>query len=117
MARHGTRPILDPNDLPKLAHRVPRFIPEDQLSRLMAQLPSLECEFQKAALLIARWSGARRGEVIRLRLDCLDQYPDGTFRLRIPAGKTMRERLVPLHDDAATALHEVIQRRLYARFG
>ena len=109
-----TRPILDPNDLPKLAHRVPRFIPEDQLSRLMAQLPSLECEFQKAALLIARWSGARRGEVIRLRLDCLDQYPDGTFRLRIPAGKTMRERLVPLHDDAATVLREVIQRRLEA---
>ncbi len=26
----------------------------------------------------------------------------------------MRERLVPLHDDAATALHEVIQRRLEA---
>lgn len=109
-----SRPILDPNDLPKLAHRVPRFIPEDQLSRLMAQLPSLECEFQKAALLIARWSGARRGEVIRLRLDCLDQYPDGTFRLRIPAGKTMRERLVPLHDDAATALRDVIKSRLEA---
>lgn len=108
------RPVLDPNDLPKLAHRVPRFIPDDQLSRLMAQLPKLECAFQRTALLIARWSGARRGEVVRLCLDCLDQYPDGTYRLRIPAGKTMRERLVPLHDDAATALRDVIKSRLEA---
>ena len=108
------RPLLDPNDLPKLAHRVPRFIPDDQLSRLMAQLPKLECAYQRTALLIARWSGARRGEVVRLRLDCLDQYPDGTYRLRIPAGKTMRERLVPLHDDAATALRDVIKSRIEA---
>ena len=31
-----------------------------------------------AALLVARWSGARRGEIQRLALDCLDHYPDGT---------------------------------------
>ena len=105
------RPLLDPNDLPRLAHRVPRFIPEDQLSRVMEQVPKLECEFQRAALLIARWSGARRGEINRLRLDCLDQYADGTFRLRIPAGKTMRERLVPLHDDAAIPLRDLIEKR------
>ena len=109
-----TRPLLDPSDLPRLAHRVPRFIPDDQLSRLMEHLPKIECAFQRAALLVARWSGARRGEIVRLRIDCLDRYPDGTHRLRIPAGKTMRERLVPLHDDAATALSQVIASRLEA---
>jgi hypothetical protein len=100
--------------LPKLAQRVPRFIPDDQLSRLMEHLPKIECAFQRAALMVARWSGARRGEIVRLRLDCLDRYPDGTYRLRIPAGKTMRERLVPLHDDAAAALSQVIKNRLDA---
>lgn len=109
-----TRPLLDPSDLPKLAQRVPRFIPDDQLSRLMEHLSKIECAFQRAALLVARWSGARRGEIVRLRLDCLDRYPDGTYRLRIPAGKTMRERLVPLHDDAAAALSQVIKNRLDA---
>jgi integrase len=110
-----SRPLLDPNDLPRLAHRVPRFIPENELSRLMKQVPKLECEFQRTALLVARWSGARRSEITRLRLNCLDQYPDGTARLRIPAGKTMRERMVPLHDDAAVPLRALIGKRLQAR--
>ncbi|MDE2239819.1 MAG: tyrosine-type recombinase/integrase [Rhodospirillales bacterium] len=109
------RPLLDPNDLPRLAHRVPRFIPAAELSRLMEQLPNLTCEFQRTALLVARWSGARRSEITRLRLDCLDRYPDGTARLRIPAGKTMRERMVPLHDDAAASLRALIAKRLQAR--
>ena len=61
--------------------------------------------YQRAALLVARWSGARRGEICRLAVDCLDVYPDGTARLRIPAGKTLKERVVPLHEEAAEARH------------
>lgn len=109
------RPVLDTNDLPRLAHRVPRFIPEDQLNRLMQEVVRLECDFQRTALLIARWSGARRSEITRLRLDCLDQYPDGTARLRIPAGKTLCERLVPLHEEAAMPLRALIAQRRQAR--
>jgi hypothetical protein len=44
--------------------------------------------FQRAAMVVARWSGARRSEVRRLTTDYLDCYPDGTARLRIPVGKT-----------------------------
>ena len=40
-------------------------------------------------------------------MDCLDAYPDGTPRLRIPAGKTKRERMIPLHAEAATAIREI----------
>jgi len=58
-------------------------------------------------LLIARWSGARRDEIRRLSVDCLDHYPDGTARLRIPVGKTKKERLVPLNDEAAEAIRVV----------
>jgi hypothetical protein len=42
-----------------------------------------------------RWSGARRGEIRRLTLDCLDAYPDGYPRLRILVGKTYAERMIP----------------------
>jgi hypothetical protein len=51
--------------------------------------------------------GARRDEIRRLAHDCLDAYPDGTARLHIPAGKTQRERLVPLHEEAAAAIRSI----------
>ncbi len=58
-----------------------------------------------------RWSGARRNEVRRLTTDCLDSYADGTARLRIPVGKTARERMIPLHDEAVDALRTVLAMR------
>ena len=55
-------------------------------------------------MIVARWSGARRGEIRSLDLDCLDAYPEGTPRLHIPVGKGRTERLVPLHEEAAEAI-------------
>jgi integrase len=101
------RPLLGARDLPKRPKRIPRFIPADQLARLMAAVRTLRCPCQRGALLITRWSGARRGEVHRLDLDCLDAYPDGTPRLRIPVGKGRSERLVPIHAEAAEAIREL----------
>jgi len=98
------RPLLGGGDLPKIPARVPRYIPEDELARLMPAIRSLACPYQRAALLIARWSGARREEIRRLSVDCLDSYADGTPRLRIPAGKNKRERIVPLNEEAAAAI-------------
>jgi len=98
------RPLLLPGDLPKRPLRIPRYIPEPELERLMGAIRALDCPYQQAALLIARWSGARRGEIRRLEVDCLDSYPDGTPRLRIPAGKTYQERMIPIHEEAAAAI-------------
>jgi len=105
------RPLLGPGDTPRRPHRVPRFIPADELARLMTAVQALACPYQRATLLVARWSGARKGEIRRLAVDCLDTYPDGTPRLRVPVGKTRRERMVPLHEDAAAALRAVIALR------
>ncbi len=99
-----TRPLLQQGDLPKIPQRLPRYIPDDELDRLMTAIRALECPYQRAALLIARWCGARREEIQRLSVDCLDSYPDGTPRLRIPAGKTRQERMVPLNQEAADAI-------------
>jgi len=98
------RPLLGAGDLPRIPERVPRYIPEDELARLMDAIRALACPYERAALLVARWSGARREEIRRLELDCLDSYPDGTPRLRIPAGKMKRERVVPLNEEAAAAI-------------
>jgi integrase len=105
------RPLIDRGDHPRPLQRVPRFIPADELARVMEAIARLDCPFQRAALLTARWSGARRGEIQRLALDCLERYPDGTARLRLPAGKTYRERVVPLHEDAAAAIQAVVDLR------
>lgn len=102
-----SRPLLGRSDLPKMPQRVPRYIPEEELGRLMKAIEALQCPYQKAALLIARWSGARKDEIRRLSFDCLDSYPDGTPRLRIPVGKTKKERVVPLHEEAAAAIRAI----------
>jgi len=109
------RPLLAPGDLPRIPHAVPRYIPRDQLERVTDAIRGLACPYQRAALLIARWCGARRGEIRRLELECLDAYPDGTPRLRIPAGKTYRERMVPLNAVAADAIAAVRVLRLETR--
>ena len=102
------RPLLGRTDLPKLPLRLPRFIPRAELDRLMLAIEDLDNPHQRTALLLLRWSGARRGEIARLTLDCLDTYPDGHPRLRIPVGKTYTERMVPLHPQAADPLRQLI---------
>jgi integrase len=94
------RPLLSNGDLPKLPKRVPRFIPDDELGRLVQAVEALDDPFKRTALLVARWTGARRDEIQRLSVDCLDRYPDGTARLHLPVGKTYTERLVPIKEEA-----------------
>ncbi|MFI5951857.1 tyrosine-type recombinase/integrase [Micromonospora chalcea] len=105
------RPVLTRLDVPRAVQRVPRFIPTHQLEPLMTAIRAIECPLQRCALLIARWSGARRGEIRRLHLDCLDTYPDGTPRLRLAAGKSLKERTVPIHPEAAEAIRAVHELR------
>jgi integrase len=105
------RPLLSAGDLPRLPLRVPRYIPDEELVRLMRAIRALACPYQRTALLVARWSGARREEIRRLELDCLDSYPDGTPRLRIPAGKMKCERVIPLNEEAAAAIRALHDHR------
>ena len=98
-----------------MPQRVPRYIPEAEFSRLMEAIRALPCEYQRTALLVARWSGARRDEIQRLEVDCLDSYPDGTPRLRLPAGKCKKERCIPLNEEAASAIRSLLERRPKAR--
>ncbi len=110
-----TRPLLGARDLPKRPKRIPRYIPADQLNQLVHAVRQLACPYQRAALIVARWSGARRSEIRNLELDCLDAYVDGTPRLRVPVGKGKSERLVPLHEEAASAIRKLQQLAIATR--
>ena len=102
------RVIFTRGDVPKTPKTLPRFIPDHELDTLMAAVDKLPDPFQRTALIVARWSGARRDEIRRLDIDCLDAYPDGHPRLRIPVGKGHAERSIPLHPQAAEALQTLI---------
>ena len=97
-------------DIPKTPRTLPRFIPDHELAALMATVDQLEDPYQRAALMLARWSGARRDEICRLSIDCLDSCPDGHPRLRIPVGKGHTERSIPLHPEAVDVLRPLIER-------
>ncbi|GAA3742146.1 hypothetical protein GCM10022225_27170 [Plantactinospora mayteni] len=103
------RPLLSHLDMPKQVKTVPRYLPAPELDAIVEAIHALADPYQRAACLIARWVGPRRSEIRRLELDCLDAYPDGHPRLRIPAGKTYTERTVPLHPEAADALRVCIE--------
>lgn len=102
------RPLVSTRDSPRRPETIPRYLPQHDLDALMDAVTALPDRHQRAALLVLRWSGARRDEVRRLPTDCLDTYPGGHPRLRIPVGKGHAERIIPLHPVAAAALQEVI---------
>jgi integrase len=110
-----TRFLISARDRPKHVNCLPRYIPSDELERLMPAIRSLTCPYQRAALIVARWSGARRGEIRNLEFYCVDNYPDGTPRLRLPATKTAAERLIPLHEEAAQAIRQLQTLNMDAR--
>lgn len=111
------RVLFSRADIPKIPRPLPRFIPDHELAALMAAVDQLSDPYQRAALILARWSGARRDEIRRLAVDCLDTYSGGHPRLRIPVGKGHAERMIPLHPQAAEALQPVIElaRQQHAR--
>ena len=103
------KPLFTLRDTPRRPESIPRYLPAHELDAVVSAIYELEDPHQRAALLLVRWSGARRDEIRRLTSDCLDTYSDGHPRLRIPVGKGHAERMIPLHPDAADALKEVIE--------
>ena len=77
----------------------------------MPVIDALACPFQRAALLVARWSGARRDEIRRCRSTAWTATPTAPRDCASRAARPTSERVVPLHQDAAAALQQVIDLR------
>jgi integrase/recombinase XerD len=82
---------------------VPRHVSAEQLENVLALCPSegSGAMRDRAMLLLSARLGLRPSEVLRLRLQDLD-WTAGSVLIR--AGKTSRERVLPLPEDAGTAL-------------
>jgi len=82
---------------------VPRYVSAEQLENILALCASEGpgAMRDRAMLLLSARLGLRPSEVLRLRLQDLD-WTAGSVLIR--AGKTSRERLLPLPEDAGAAL-------------
>lgn len=82
---------------------IPRHVSAEQLENMLALCPSSGpgAMRNRAMLLLSARLGLRPSEVLRLRLEDLD-WTTGSVLIR--AGKTSRERILPLPEDAGAAL-------------
>jgi integrase/recombinase XerD len=82
---------------------VPRHVSPEQLENILALCVSERpvATRNRAMLLLSARLGLRPGEVLKLRLEDLD-WTAGSVLIR--AGKTSRERVLPLPEDAGAAL-------------
>lgn len=106
-----TRKLLFDYDIPKRPKSKPRYIKESDLDKLMTSVKKLGSPYQRNAIILARWTGARREEIQRLDINALDYYSDGTPKLLIPIGKTNESRWVPINKEAENAYKELLEIR------
>ena len=76
---------------------LPRYLSEEEVSRVLAACPGtpVGCRNRAILKLLVR-AGLRAGEVMRLQLDDIDWHAG---EIRIRAGKSGRERVLPLMED------------------
>jgi len=103
--------LLHNFDLPRKPRPLPRYIPDSDLKLLMQAVNKINNVYQRNALILLRWTGARREEIRRLDVNALDYYGDGTPKLFIPLGKTNTSRWVPINEDAEFAFKELLEVR------
>ncbi len=94
------RQLLFPSDVPRLPRPLPRYLPPDADRQLTAALAGSPNRQAADALLLARATGLRVGELLDLELDCVHEVPELGAWLKVPLGKLDTERMVPLDDDA-----------------
>jgi integrase len=101
------RRLVFTRDIPKLPRPLPRYLPADA-DRLIAE--ALEASPNRLfadALLLARATGLRIGELRDLELDCVHEVPGAGAWLKVPLGKLGSERMVPLDDDAVALIDRI----------
>lgn len=117
-----TRPLIFARDVPRAPHPLPRYLPPDADRRLLAALQHLStagtgalARLHADALLLARATGVRIGELRDLELDCVHQIDDHGAWLKVPLGKLGTERMVPLDTETVAVIDRIVARRTPGR--
>jgi len=97
--------LMFASDVPRPPRQLPRALPPDVDSALMAAVAGLTDDFARTGLTVLRGAGLRIGELLDLEVGCVVDYgPAGTW-LRVPLGKLNSERSVPLDEATAAVLN------------
>ena len=109
------RRLLFPRDAPKLPHPLPRYLPPDQERALLAALEASPNRLRADALLLMRATGMRIGELTDLELDCVHEVPGSGAWLKIPLGKLLTERMVPIDEETLALIDRITEHRSAGR--
>jgi site-specific recombinase XerD len=109
------RRLIFPRDAPKLPHSLPRYLPPDQERALLAALENSPNRLRADALLLLRATGMRIGELTVLELDCVHEVPGSGAWLKIPLGKLLTERMVPIDEETVELIDRIVAHRSAGR--
>jgi site-specific recombinase XerD len=105
------RRLIFPRDAPKLPHPLPRYLPPDSERALLAALEDSPNRLRADALLLLRATGMRIGELVDLELDCVHEVPGSGAWLKIPLGKLLTERMVPIDEETLKLVDRIVAHR------
>jgi integrase len=105
------RRLVFTRDVPKTPRPLPRYVPVDADQRLTQALHDSPNRLFADALLLARATGLRVGEVVTLELDCVHEIDGSGAWLKVPLGKLDTERMVPLDDEALAIVDRIAATR------
>lgn len=110
-----TRRLIFPRDAPRVPYALPRYLPPDQDRALAAALEASPKRLEAGALLLLRATGLRIGELLDLELDCVHEVPGHGAWLKVPLGKLLTERMVPLDEEALAIIDRIVVHRSPSR--
>jgi site-specific recombinase XerD len=106
-----SRRLVFERDSPKLPRPLPRYLPPAHDRLLVEALEASPNRLRADALLLARATGVRIGELCDLELDCVHEVPGQGAWLKVPLGKLATERMVPLDDDTVEIIDRIVAYR------
>jgi integrase len=109
------RRLIFTNDYPRLPHPLPRYLPPDDDRALVAALEASPNRLLADALLLLRDTGLRIGELCDLELDCVHEVPGLGAWLKVPLGKLLTERMVPIDDETVALIDRIVANRSSGR--
>lgn len=99
------RPLMFYQDLPRLGQALPRFLDEVEAARFLERARNHPDLFTRVCGVTLILTGLRQGEFLNLTTDCIVQIGDSHW-LRVPIGKTRKDRFVPLHPEVKQLIDE-----------
>jgi integrase len=84
---------LRASDLPPFDRHLPKPL-SPEIDALLQQALRAHEDLWAKALLLARWTGLRIGELTLLRRQCLIREPKQRLAIRVPLGKLHNERVM-----------------------